>query len=142
MEYKRLLTHTLKLRRERGNGSQVAQILRFLADANLRLHLYAEGIPQAKEALEIYQQKDDVLGQANCWKHLSRLFYEDGQLDPAEAAALQVIDLLSDLDDPVNLCQCYRVLGDICHSRGDKKSGIGHFQNALEIALSFDWQAQ
>ena len=142
VEYKRLLTHTLKLRRERGSGSQIAQILRFLADANLRLHLYAEGIPQAKEALEIYRQNEDAPGQADCWKHLSRLFYEDGQLDAAEEAALRVIDLLSDQDDPVNVCQSYRVLGDICHSRGDTTNGIGHFQKALEIAVSFGWQAQ
>ena len=142
VEYKRLLTHNLKLRRERGNRSQVAQILRFLADANLRLHLYEEGMPHAKEALEIYKKNDDALGQADCWKHLSRLFYEDGQLDAAEEAALRVIDLLSDRDDPVNVCQSYRVLGDICHSKGDTTDGIGYFQKALEIAVSFGWQSQ
>ena len=140
-EYKQLLIHTLKLRRERGDELQVAQTLRFLADANWRLRLYAEGIRQAGEALEIYRRDNHVLGQADCWKHLARLLYEDQQPEAAEEAASQAINL-SNKEDPVTDCQCYRVLGDICHSRGDNEKAINHFEKALEIASSFAWQAQ
>ena len=142
VEYKHLLIQILKLRRERGNDVQLAQTLRFLADANWRLHLYAEGIPQAKEALVIYQRQDHTSGQADCWKHLARLLYEDKQPEAAEDAALRAIELLSDEGDPVTVCQCHRVLGDICHSRSDTEKAIDHFQKALEIASSFAWQAQ
>ena len=140
-EYKHLLTHTLKLRRGRGSDLQVAQILRFLADANWRLRLYTEGIPQAKEALEIYQRNDDVLAQADMWKHLARLLYEDRQLEVAEEAASRAIDL-SGKGDPVTVCQCHRVLGDIYHSRGNTGKAISYFEKALEIASSFALQAQ
>jgi tetratricopeptide (TPR) repeat protein len=142
VEYKHLLIQILELWRERENDFQVAQTLRFLADANWRLHLYAEGIPQAEEALEIYQRHDHVLGQADSWKHLARLLYEDKKPEAAEAAAFRAIDLLSDKDDPVTVCQCHRVLGDICHFRGDAERAIDHFEKALEIASSFAWQAQ
>ena len=54
-ECKRLLIHTLELRRERGDDSQVALILRYLSDANRLLNL-EEGMQQAEEALEIYQR--------------------------------------------------------------------------------------
>ena len=103
VEYKNLLIHTLNLRRERGDDFQIAQTLRFLADANWRLHLYAEGIPQAKEALEIYQRKNHVLGQADCWKHLARLLYDDSQPEAAGEAASKAIEL-SDKGDPVTVC--------------------------------------
>ena len=59
-----------------------------------------EGIPHAKEALEIYQRDDDILGQADCWKHLARLLYEDEQPEAAGEAASRAIEL-SDKGDLV-----------------------------------------
>jgi len=56
VERKRLLTHTLKLWRERGNDNGVAQTLSHLSDVNRLMHLPKEGIEQAKEALEIYER--------------------------------------------------------------------------------------
>lgn len=106
------------------------------------MHLYAEGILQAKEALGIYQWHDHASGQADCWKNLARLSYEDGQLEAAEEAALRAIDLLLDQGDPVTVFQSRRVLGDTCHPRDDTGKVTDHFQKGLGIAASFGWQAQ
>ena len=117
VEYKHILIEALDLWRERVDELQIAQILTFLTDANWRLHLYMEGIAQAEEALEIYQRNNHIAGQADCWK-------------------------LSGEGDLVTVCQCHRVLGDICHSRGDTGKTIDNFERALEIVSSFAWQAQ
>ena len=113
----------------------------FLADANWQLDPHAEGITQAKEALAIYQRNNAVPGQVDCWKDLARLLYEDGRPESAEESVSQAINL-SDRRDPVTNCQCHRVLGDICHSRGDTEKAIDHFEKAFEIASSLAWPNQ
>jgi len=65
-ESKRLLSHTLEIWRERGDGRQVARTLLRLSEANLELHYYEEGEQLTKEALEAYEQLGDVVGQAEC----------------------------------------------------------------------------
>ena len=62
-ERKRLLVHTLKLCRERGDQNRVAEVLYLLSDANRQMDLSEEGIQQAKEALEIYESLGSTLGQ-------------------------------------------------------------------------------
>ena len=63
VERKRLLVHTLKLCRERGDQNRVAEVLYLLSDANRQMDLSEEGIQQAKEALEIYESLGSTLGQ-------------------------------------------------------------------------------
>ena len=136
---KRLLDQTLKLWRERKDDLQVAQTLRFMSDANRWLGNYEEGIQQAIEALEIYEQFNDTLGQAHSWLHLARLLYGDKQFDAAEEAALRAIDLLSDKDEQFSICSCHRLLGDICRSKGKTDGAINHYETALRIASPSDW---
>ena len=140
-EYKRLLAHTLKLWREQGNDFEVAQTLELLAYTNQRLFLYEEGILQAKESLEIFERLNDVLGQAHSLLQLARLLHDDKQLDAAEKAASQSIDLVPD-NEQFPVCEGHRVLGSICHSKGETEAAINHFEAALRIASSFNWHTQ
>ena len=137
-EEKRILTLALKLWREREDTFQVAETLRFLSDANRVLGLPKEGIVQAKEALGIYEQLDYKSGQARSLLELISLFYADGQLDAAEEAASRAINLSVE-DDQFTLCSCYRLLGKIRRSKGEAEKAIDHFENALGIASSFNW---
>ena len=138
-EEKRLLVHTLKLWRERRGDFQVAETLRFISGADRLLGLREDGIRRIKEALEIYEQLDHVLGQAGSWRALAELLYEDGQLDAAEEAVSKAIGLLSYKQDQYEVCDCHRLLGNICRSRGETEKAIEHFEIALKIASSFDW---
>ena len=139
MESKRLLVHTLKLWRERGDDLQVAHTLRFISNANKTLGLNKEGIEQATESLEIYKRLDCVSGQARSWQHLAWLLYEDEQLDAAEEAALRVIDLFSDASDQFTVCECYNLLGRICRSKGKTEKAINYHEISLGIASSSNW---
>ena len=141
VECKRLLVHTLKLRRELGNDIKIAQTLGFLASVNQRLLLHKEGILQAKESLEIFRRLNRVSDQARSLQQLAWLLRDDNQLDAAEEAASRAINLLPDRNK-FEICQGHRVLGDICRSKDETKKAINHYEVALRIADSFHWPTQ
>jgi len=138
-ERRRLLTHALGLWRERGDNFLVAEALRFLSTANRMVGLYKEGIQQLEEALGIYKQLNNVVGQARSLQQLAWLLYADGQLDAAEQAAPQAIDLLSDKNNQSLVCDCHRILGLIYRAKGQTEKAIDHFEIALKIASPFNW---
>ena len=138
-ERKRLLIHTLKLWRERGDDSEVARTLRRLSHANRLLGLHNEGLQQAEEALEIYERLDDIFGRAHSLRDLAWLLYDDQQLDAAEEVTWQSIDLLPEGVDQSLVCQRRHLLGLIHSSKGEVEKAIDHFEAALRIASSFNW---
>jgi len=139
---KRVLTHTLQLERMRGSDIGVACILRRLCDVNWRMGLYDEGIPQAREALEIYERLGDTAGQAQCLIQFAWLFQGQGQLDDAEEAAACAISLLPETGQQFQVCGSHHLLGKIYRSKGEIEEAIRHFEAALEIASSFDWRSE
>jgi tetratricopeptide (TPR) repeat protein len=140
-EYRRLLAHTLKLWRERGDDFQVAQTLTFLAGTNREQFLFKEGIQQANEALSICERLNHAVGQAICLQVLADLLQVDKQLDAAEAAASRSIDLLPD-SAQIQVCQGHRALGEIYRSKDEAERAIDHFETALGIANSFNWHTE
>ena len=140
VECKRLLLHTLKLHKERGDESQAAQILMYLSDTNRLSDNYKEGIQQATEASEIYDQLDDKYGRALSWIALANLLVVDNQLEAAEAAASRATNFFLGEDDQFHVCACHRVLGNIHRSKGETEKAIGHYEAALRIASASNWQ--
>ena len=141
-ECKRLLIYALKLSRERGDEIQVAKTLRFLADANRLLGLHEEGIRQVKEALEIDERLHDITGQVHSLRRLAELLYDDNQLGAAEEVASRAIDLLSDNGSRFLFCQCHRILGLVCRSKGEVGKAIDHLNVAIRVASPFNWHDQ
>ncbi|KAF9787249.1 hypothetical protein BJ322DRAFT_711299 [Thelephora terrestris] len=139
---KRLLAQTLELQGGQGGDLHVARTLRYLAEVNGRLGLFAEGILQAEEALAIFERLDDESERASTLCRLSWLFYDSRQIDAAEAAVLRCMDLLPEEGKQFRMCQCQCVLGNICRSRGETGKAIEYFETALRIASTFDWQDQ
>ena len=141
VEYERLLVHTLKIWRERGNDARVADTLKSLSGTNMTVGLYKEGIQQVEEALEIYKRRNSISGQTGCLQRLAELLYGDKQLDAAEEATSQAIDL-SGGGNQHTVCNCYALLGEICRSRGEMEKAINHFETALGIASTSNWHGQ
>jgi tetratricopeptide (TPR) repeat protein len=139
-EYKRLLTLSLELWKERRDDFWVAQTLRFLAYVNWRLSFLEEGILQAKESFEIYKRLSHISGQAFSLLELARLLRCDQQLDAAEDAASRSIELLP--DKQILVCQGHHTLGDISRSKGTAETAIAHFETALGIASTLNWHSQ
>jgi tetratricopeptide (TPR) repeat protein len=140
-ECKRLLMYALKLWKERGNNFWVAQTLTYLASANEQLLLPEEGIQLVKEALEILEPLNEVRQQAASLQQLAQLLCKDNQFDTAEDAATLSINLLPD-SEQFAACQGYRILGDICRSKGGTEQAINHYSTALGIADSFNWRGE
>jgi len=139
VECKRLLTHALRLWRQRGNHAMAAQMLYMLSKANRLMHLPKEGIQQAKEALGILESLGDTTNQAHCLKSLALLLRSDNQLDAAEEAASRMIGLIPEKGNQFLVCESHRLLGVIYQSKGETKKTIHHFKLALEIASPFNW---
>jgi len=129
----------LKLRRERGDDSRVANTLMLICGVNRVLGFHEEGIRQAREALEIDKQLHFIQGQALSLELLAQLLHGDKQLDAAEEAASQAIDLFSDGLDQFGVCQSHRTLGKICYSKRETEKAIDHFETALRIASPPNW---
>ena len=142
VEQKRLLTHGLKLEREREHEFEVARILRLLSGVNRELGLYKEGMQQAEEAVGIYERLGDVVGQSDCWADLSRLLLSDKQLDAAEEAGFRSISLLPEKGQEFPLCQRHRTLGRIYRSKEERDKAVHHFEIALGIASRFNWHSE
>ena len=142
VEEKRLISHALKLAREREDDLLTAVALSRLSEANRVLGLSKEGIQQTKEALAIHERLGITMGQADCWEHLAALFLSDGQLDAAEKARLHVIDLLPEKGEEFRFCKSHRSLGMIYGAKGERAKAIHHFEKALGIASAFGWRGE
>ena len=139
-EQKQLLTHTLKLCRERGDDHAVAQTLGELSGANRQLGLYKEGIQLVEEASEIRERLGDTLGQAGCLLKLAELLYSNERLDAAEETSFRVLDLLSaGKGGQVDICESHRLLGNIYRFKDDEEKAVKHLEVARGIASSFNW---
>ena len=141
VEEKRLLTHALKLWRERGDDYWVARTLDQLASANRMLELYEEGVQQAKEALGVFEKRGDTMDQVWCLIDLAQLLLGDKQLDAAEEAITRSINLVEKCPE-FPLCRSHRILGDISRSKGEREKAIHHYNVVLGIASPFNWHDQ
>ena len=139
VESKRVMSHALKLWREREDDANVAQTLRCLSGTNRLMGFPKEGIQQAKEALEIYERFGNTMEQARCLDRLALLLRDDGQLNAAEETAFRAIALLPEKGRESLVCQSHQTLGGIYRSKGEIEKAIHHFEVALGIASSFDW---
>ena len=119
----------------------VARMLVDLSDTDRLMGLREEGIQQAKEALEIFEQLGHTVGQGDCLTRLALLFRSDKQFDAAEEAAFRAIALLPEKGEPIRACRSHRVLGEIYQSKGETKKAIHHFEVALGIASPFSWHS-
>jgi tetratricopeptide (TPR) repeat protein len=70
------------------------------------------------------------------------LLHGDGQLDAAESASTNAIQLLPKKGKEYLLCQSHRRLGDIYRSKGEREKAIHHFEVALRITSPFNWDSQ
>ena len=138
-EPKRLLAHTLRLERQRGDEARIALALRSLSDVNRMLKLYEEGILQAREASEIYERLGDPVAQAWCLNNLAWLLLGNKQPYAAETEASRLIDLIPEKGEEHLVCQSHELLGYIYLSKGEKEKAIYEFQTALGIASRFNW---
>ena len=137
VESKRVLIHTWKLWRDRGDDLQVAHTLSSLAIANRGLHLYKEGIPCIFGASQIYEQLNNTAKQEESLQLLALMYAENNQVDEAALIACYAIKL-SDKLTQSQACEYHHILSHIHRSNGEMQEAIGHLIAALGIASSLN----
>ena len=142
MDSKRLLTHLLKLRRDRGDLYQVALTLMYLSHPNRLLGHLEEAIQLTKDALDIFGQLKDTERQAQCFSTLALLLLHNNQADTAEENASQAIALLPEGSKQIIVHQCHFVLGTVYHRKGNHEKAIQNLEIALQIASSHNWHTE
>ena len=135
-----LLNRSLKLERKRRNDTGVALVLKTLSTTNKTLGRYEEGIRQAREALEISERLGATVGRAQCLNALAGLLHRGGQLDAAEKAAVESIQLLPEKGQEDQVCGSHYTLGEIYRSKGEREKAIYHYEVAHGIASSLNWR--
>ena len=138
----KLLAHALDLERRWGDDLQVAQTLLHISDVNRLLGSPEEGIRQAREALGILERINHTNQRAYYWNQLAWLLLDDEQLDAAEETASHAIDLITEKDQEVLVCQLNWILGKTHQSKGEKEKAMHHFKTALEIANPPGWDEE
>ena len=141
-ERKRLLDHALNLGRKGEDYDWIALTLTELSDANRMLGLREEGIPQVREALEIYELTRDAVRRGESLLDLASLSYDDNRLDDAEEAASQALEVLPESGQEFRVCRAHRVIGNVYRSMGEREVAIYHLEMALGIASPFNWNHQ
>jgi len=89
--------------------------------------------------LEICKRLGDAEGQAKGWHFLAWSLRDGDQLDAAEEAELRAINLFRDQGREYSVCESHRVLGQIYHSKGERREATQNFEAAIGIASRFDW---
>ena len=135
-ERRRILTHTLKLWREKGDDYRVANTLSYPSDTNRLLDLEGEAMEQAREALEIFERLGDTVNQANCFIRLGRALYDNKQPNAAEEAALRGIEFLPENGQQFLVCQGHRLPDKVYTSKGETEKAVYHFEMAFGIATA------
>ena len=141
-EQKRLLSHAIKLGREREDDMRVAGTLCDLSGANGELGLYKEGLQQAKEALGIIERIGSPVAQAVCLIEVAGLLYSDNQLDAAEETVFRIINLTPTKGYELMVCRTHSLLGRIYRSKSQRGNALHHLEKAREIASLFDWYSE
>ena len=141
VEQKRLLTHALKLWRERGDEYWTARSMHMLAVADLLLAQLEEGIQQAKEASGIFERLGETVAQVYCWIDLANLLVKDKQFDAAEEAITRSINLL-EKGAGFPLCRSHRILGEIYLGKGEREKALYHYNVAIGIGTASNWHDQ
>ena len=86
-----------------------------------------------KQALPLYQQVGDVLGEANCIQSLGDIALPRSDHDTARAAYEEALPLYRQVGDVLGEANCIQSLGDIALARSDHDAARAAYQQALPL---------
>lgn len=118
----------------------ISQILRTSNAINLiDMGKYEQGVAQAEEVLQYYQQHNPTSDQVNRLKEaLSRGYYQLGIYDKAFEHAKQIYRLAMDIQSPMLLQQASLTLARIRKAQGDATAAMVYFETYVEQAKRFE----
>ena len=133
-EAEQALSGAIELHRRYGAVTgELAGLLRNLSDVLQWRTDYEQAINILLEALRIFQQLGDVLGEANCIQSLGDIALRRSQHDEARARYEEALPLHRQVGDVLGEANCIQSLGDIALKQGERDKAKCAFIEALEL---------
>lgn len=131
-EAEQVLTEAIELHRRFGaETEELADLLYYHADTYQWKAAYEQAEATLLEALRIYQQSGDVLGEAHCIKRLGEIALARSQHDEARLRYEQALSLYQQIDDVLGQANCIRGLGNIALERSQYDEARMRFEQAM-----------
>jgi tetratricopeptide (TPR) repeat protein len=131
-EAERALTEAIELHRRFGAETvELADLLNDLADVLKWKTDYEHAVDILLEALRIFQQSGNVLGEANCIKTLGNIALHRSQHDEARAHYEEALPLYRQVGDVLGEANCIQSLGDIALARSQNDEARTRYEQAL-----------
>ena len=105
----------------------------YLGDVQMRWAAYDEAEKAYVEALKIYKDIGDRLGEANALRGLGDVRMMRAAYDEAEQAYAGSLKIYKDVGDRLGEANVWIGLGNVCEAKGDRSAALESFQKALQI---------
>jgi tetratricopeptide (TPR) repeat protein len=117
----------------RGTTFQQAQTWQALGDLAYARADHHNAQTRYEQALPLYRQAGDVLGEAHCIKGMGDIAFWRGVLDGAQAHYEQALPLYRQARDVLGAANCIRRLGDIALRQSDLGDARARYREALPL---------
>ncbi len=132
------LKHSFAVALEIGRDDDAAKAVSSLAQIHLRTGDAVRAEEQARHALQIIGDREDMLDEiGNAQLVLGRSLLDQGRLDEADAALADAEDLLSQLSSASHRAAAWIAQGDLATKRGDERRAAGLYRRAAETLQDF-----
>ncbi|WP_051366141.1 AfsR/SARP family transcriptional regulator [Hamadaea tsunoensis] len=119
--------------RRMGDRSEQARAHRGLGGAYKQLDQYADATAHYEQALELYRDLDDKLGEAQTRNHLSLVLERQGRQHEAIEQNRHALDLFRALGDKAGQGRCLHSIGWYHAQLGHYEIALAHCQEALPL---------
>ncbi|HST18192.1 MAG TPA: helix-turn-helix transcriptional regulator [Gaiellaceae bacterium] len=132
------LKHSFAVALEIGRDEDAAKAISSLAQVHLRTGDAVRAEEQARHALQIIGDREDMLDEVgNAQLVLGRSLLDQGRLDEAEAELASAEDLLSQLSSAPHRAAAWIAQGDLATTRGDERRAAVLYRRAAEALQDF-----
>ena len=132
------LKHAFAVALEVGRDDDAAKAVSSLAQVHLRTGDAVRAEEQARHALEIIGDREDMLDEiGNAQLVLGRALLEQGRLDEAEPSSRVAEDRLSQLSSASHRAAAWIAQGDLATKRGDERHAAVLYRRAAEALQDF-----
>ena len=123
---------------ELGRDEEAAKAVSSLAQVHLRTGDVKKAEEQARQALEIIAERQDMLDEiGNARLVLGRALLEQGRLDEAEVAFAESVDAFARLTSTSHRAAAWVAQGDLATKRGDERRAAVLYRRAAEALQDF-----